>query len=74
MISVAIPSSGAVAQGTTGKIKGTAKEFKSSVKETVGEATADSKLEVEGKVAEVEGRTQKAVGDLKNIGDEIKAR
>jgi uncharacterized protein YjbJ (UPF0337 family) len=72
MISVALLSGGAVAQGTTDKIEGTAKELRGSVKETIGKATGDPKLELEGKIDKVEGGTQNAVGDIKNTGGEIK--
>jgi hypothetical protein len=49
MISVALLSGSAAAQGTTDKIEGTGKELKGSVKETIGKATGDTKLELEGK-------------------------
>ena len=72
MISVALLSGSASAQGTTDKIEGTGKELKGSVKETVGKATGDSKLDLEGKVDKVEGGAQNAVGDLKNTAGDIK--
>lgn len=58
MIGVALLSGGAAAQGTTDKVEGTAKELRGSVKETVGKTTGDSKLELDGKIDKVEGRTQ----------------
>jgi uncharacterized protein YjbJ (UPF0337 family) len=72
MISVALLSGGATAQGTTDKIEGTAKETKGSIKETIGEATGDTNLELEGKVDKVEGGAQNAIGDLKNITGDVK--
>ena len=72
MISVALLSGGAVAQGTTDKIEGTGKELKGSVKETIGKATGDTKLQLDGKVDKVEGGAQNAVGDLKNTAGDIK--
>jgi len=41
-----------------------------SVKETVGKATGDTKLEWSGTADKVAGATQNTVGDLKNaVGD-----
>jgi uncharacterized protein YjbJ (UPF0337 family) len=74
MISVALLSGGAGAQGTTDKIEGTAKELQGSVKETVGKATGDTKLERDGKVDTIEGAAQNAAGDLKNTGGHINDR
>jgi uncharacterized protein YjbJ (UPF0337 family) len=68
IISVALLSGSAGAQGTTDKIEGTAKELQGSVKETVGNATGDTKLEWSGKADKVEGAAQNTVGDLKNTG------
>ena len=72
MICVALLSGGAGAQGTTDKVEGTAKELRGSVKETIGKTTGDPKLELDGKIDKVEGRTQNAVGDLKNDAGEIR--
>jgi uncharacterized protein YjbJ (UPF0337 family) len=58
MISLALLSGSAGAQGTTDKIEGTAKEVQGSVKETVGKATGDTQLEWSGKTDKVEGATQ----------------
>jgi uncharacterized protein YjbJ (UPF0337 family) len=38
------------------RIAGAVKEIKGSIKETVGKATGDAKLEVEGKADKVEGK------------------
>ena len=48
------------------RIEGSAKQLKGSVKESVGKAVGDSKLESEGKVDKVEGKIQNAVGGLKD--------
>ncbi len=51
------------------RIAGAVKEIKGSIKETVGKATSDAKLEAEGRADKVEGKVQNAVGGLK---DELK--
>jgi uncharacterized protein YjbJ (UPF0337 family) len=48
------------------RIAGAAKQAKGSVKETVGKAVGDSKLESEGKADKVEGKIQNAIGGLKD--------
>ena len=48
------------------RIAGAAKEIKGSIKETVGKATGDAKLEADGKVEKVEGKVQNAVGGVKD--------
>jgi uncharacterized protein YjbJ (UPF0337 family) len=48
------------------RIAGAAKEAKGSVKETVGKAVGDSKLESEGKADKVEGKIQNAIGGHKD--------
>ena len=48
------------------RIAGAAKEAKGSVKEVVGKAVGDSKLESEGKADKVEGKIQNAIGGLKD--------
>ena len=45
---------------------GTAKEIKGSVKETMGKATGDAKLQADGKADKVEGKVQNAVGRFKD--------
>ena len=42
------------------RIAGAAKEFKSSVKETIGKATGGAKLEADGNAEKVEGKVQNA--------------
>ena len=48
------------------RIEGSAKQLKGSVKETVGKAVGDSKLESEGKADKFAGKIQNAVGGLKD--------
>ena len=48
------------------RIAGAVKEITGSVKETVGKATGDAKLEADGKADKVEGKVQNAVGGLKD--------
>ena len=48
------------------RIAGATKEAKGSIKETVGKAVGDSKLESEGKADKVEGKIQNAIGGLKD--------
>jgi len=45
---------------------GSAKVVKGKIKEAVGKAVGDAKLESEGKADEVEGRVQNAVGGIKD--------
>ncbi len=47
-------------------IKGAAKQARGNVKEAVGKATGDKKLEVDGKLDKVEGAARKAAGDIKD--------
>lgn len=48
------------------RIAGSAKQLKGSIKETIGKATGDSKLEVEGASDKAEGKIQNAVGGVKD--------
>ena len=48
------------------RIAGSAKKIKGSIKEAIGKATGDAKLETEGKADKVEGRVQNAIGGLKD--------
>jgi uncharacterized protein YjbJ (UPF0337 family) len=48
------------------RIAGAAKEIKGSVKQTIGKATGDTKLEADGRDDKVEGKVQNAVGGLKD--------
>jgi uncharacterized protein YjbJ (UPF0337 family) len=55
-----------VAEINKDRIAGAAKEAKGSIKETIGRAVGDSKLESEGKADKVEGKIQNAIGGLKD--------
>jgi uncharacterized protein YjbJ (UPF0337 family) len=48
------------------RIVGSAKQIKGAVKEIVGKAIGDTKLESEGKADKVEGKIQNAIGGLKD--------
>jgi uncharacterized protein YjbJ (UPF0337 family) len=48
------------------RIAGAAKEIKGSVKETIGKAVGDAKLQADGRADQVEGKIQNAVGGLKD--------
>ena len=48
------------------RIAGAAKEIKGSIKETIGKAIGDAKLQSDGKADKVEGKVQNAVGGLKD--------
>ena len=48
------------------RIAGSAKVVKGSVKEAVGKALGDAKLNAEGKADKVEGKAQNAVGGIKD--------
>jgi uncharacterized protein YjbJ (UPF0337 family) len=55
------------------RIEGAAKKIKGSVKEGIGKATGDAKLEGEGKADKAEGKIQNAVGGLKDaVREKIK--
>jgi len=53
------------------RIVGSAKEIKSKVKQTVGKAVGDAKLESEGNADQLEGKVQNAIGGIK---DTLKGR
>ncbi len=48
------------------RIEGSAKQVKGAVKQAVGKAVGDPKLEFEGKADKIEGKIQNAVGGLKD--------
>jgi uncharacterized protein YjbJ (UPF0337 family) len=48
------------------RIIGSAKVVKGKLKEAVGKAVGDAKLEAEGKADEIEGKAQNAVGGIKD--------
>ena len=48
------------------RIAGSAKQAKGAVKEVVGKAVGDTKLESEGKADKIEGKVQNVIGGLKD--------
>jgi len=48
------------------RIAGAAKEIKGRVKEAVGKAVGDAKLQSDGNADKVEGEVQNAIGGLKD--------
>jgi uncharacterized protein YjbJ (UPF0337 family) len=48
------------------RVVGSAKEIKGTVKQAVGKAVGDAKLESEGKADKIEGKVQNAIGDIKD--------
>lgn len=48
------------------RVKGSAKVVKGRIKEAVGKAIGDAKLESEGKSDRIKGKVQNAVGSLKD--------
>jgi uncharacterized protein YjbJ (UPF0337 family) len=50
------------------RVAGSAKVAKGNVKQAVGKAVGDAKLEEQGKSDKVEGKVQNAVGGMKDAG------
>ena len=48
------------------RIKGSLDQAKGKIKEGVGKATGDSKLETEGKADQISGKLQNTIGGLKD--------
>jgi uncharacterized protein YjbJ (UPF0337 family) len=48
------------------RVVGSAKQVKGAVKESVGRAAGDAKLESEGQADKVEGKIQNAIGGLRD--------
>jgi uncharacterized protein YjbJ (UPF0337 family) len=48
------------------RIEGSAKEIKGAVKQVVGKAIGDAKLETDGKADKTEGKVQNAIGGIKD--------
>ncbi len=48
------------------RIAGSAKQLKGAVKQAVGKAVGDAKLESEGKADKIEGKVQNTIGGLKD--------
>ena len=57
------------------RIAGSAKQVKGAVKQTVGKAVGDAKLQSEGNADKVEGKVQNAIGGLKDtVKDALKGK
>ena len=57
------------------RVAGSAKQIKGEVKQVVGKAIGDAKLESEGKADKIEGKVQSAVGGLKDtVKDALKGK
>jgi uncharacterized protein YjbJ (UPF0337 family) len=52
------------------RVAGSAKQAKGAVKEAVGKAVGDAKLEAEGKSDKAAGQVQNAIGGLKDTARE----
>ena len=48
------------------RIVGSAKEIKGAVKQEVGKALGDTKMQTEGRIEKMEGKLQNAIGGLKD--------
>jgi uncharacterized protein YjbJ (UPF0337 family) len=48
------------------RVVGSAKEIKGAIKQVVGKAVGDAKLESDGKSDKIEGKVQNAIGGLKD--------
>lgn len=48
------------------RVGGSAKQIKGAVKQAVGKAVGDAKMESEGRADEIEGKVQNAIGGLKD--------
>ena len=48
------------------RVEGSAKQIMGAVKQAVGQAIGDAKLESDGRADEVEGKVQNAIGGLKD--------
>ncbi len=53
-------------------IKGAADKVKGAVKDTVGKATGDKKMEVEGKIDKAKGAAHNLAGDVKDAARDAK--
>ena len=52
------------------KLQGTVDQTKGAIKEAVGNATGDTKLQAEGTVDKLTGKVESAIGDAKaTLGD-----
>jgi uncharacterized protein YjbJ (UPF0337 family) len=57
------------------RVAGSAKQVKGAVKQAVGKAIGDAKLESEGKADKIEGKVQNAIGGIKDtVKDALKGK
>ena len=57
------------------RVAGSAKQVKGEVKQVVGKAIGDAKLESEGRADKIEGKVQNAIGGLKDtVKDALKGK
>jgi len=57
------------------RVAGSAKEIKGTIKQAVGKAVGNTKLEAEGKADKIEGKVQNAIGGIKDtIRDSLKEK
>ena len=52
------------------RIQGSAEQAKGKIKETIGKATGDAKLQSEGKADQIAGKTRNAIGGIKDAAKE----
>ena len=52
------------------RIEGSAEQAKGKIKETIGKATGDAKLQGEGKADQVAGKAKNAIGGIKDAAKE----
>jgi uncharacterized protein YjbJ (UPF0337 family) len=55
--------------GSRDKIEGAAKNLAGKIKESAGKALGNQELEARGNSEQVEGRTQKKIGEIKEVFD-----
>ena len=57
------------------RVAGSAKVVKGAVKQAVGKAVGDAKLESEGRADKIEGKVQNAIGGFKDtVRDSLKGK
>jgi uncharacterized protein YjbJ (UPF0337 family) len=52
-------------------IKGAAKDAAGAIEKNIGKATGNERMEAEGLAKQAEGKTQKAVGNVKEAGRDM---
>jgi uncharacterized protein YjbJ (UPF0337 family) len=53
------------------RVKGSAKQVVGSIKEATGKAIGDAQMKRDGKAEQIEGKTQNAVGRMKDTARDI---